>query len=1489
MNRRALSFSGLALALAVTAASAAPPDRERLTGAPVEATDAMTLAKAGAKVSVIVKFDAPALASYKGGLSGLEATSPEATGAARLDTSSRAARAYQGFLAQKELTFENAMRSRVPGARIVHRFRTVIGGVSVVVPVDRVKDLSALPGVKAVYPDVLLPLDTNRSPEFIGAPTLWGQVGGQDHAGEGVIIGMLDTGIWPEHPSVADDGSYSAPDPAKWHGTRCDFGSVVPHDAPFACNNKLIGAARFMATFDAFGGGPNTPLAGEFLSARDNNGHGSHTATTAGGNANVTASTGATVSGIAPRAYLSIYKVCFTVGDGTGGGSCYTSDSAAAIEQAILDGVDVLSFSVGGGANPYSDAGSLAFLDAYKAGVFIAAAAGNSGPGLDTTDHREPWVTTVAATTDDKGFHGSSALTSGGGALGLTGISSSGTDITTPDPVVLSATAVGYADDLCLAPAPAGSLTGKIVACKRGNNARVAKSANVAAGGAVGMILYNAVGGATDLDADIHAVPTLHIDSTQGTTLVTYLNANADALGTITGGANDFSGQGDVTASFSSRGGPNQTLGVSKPDVAAPGVNILAAETPFPAEPTIPSGNFFQIISGTSMATPHVAGTGALLRQLHPSWSPGQIKSALMMTATTANTKKENGTTPTDAFDVGSGRIDLTVAGNPGLTISDSGDNYLALSGNLATSNYPSLYIPVMAGHFEVQRTLKSVDAVTRTWQLSVTGPSDLTVAAPTTVSLAAGASQAITISVDASSVPVGQTRQAILHFTSTDAVNGNRSLVFPIIAVRKQGAVNFNKTCTPTTLTVGGTTQCTVQATNTNFQAETPIIFDAVPSQLTVTNVTGASRSGNLVFFQRSLGPATAPQVSVAPGSSPDGYLPLSALGVAKNTSFGDDTMVNFTLARTFLYAGQTYNRVGVSSNGIVVVGGGTAADATANNQSFPNPTNPNNVLAPFWTDLNPSVIPPADPAGVRVATLTDNSTTPPSRWLVVDFQDVPNFSSNSQKNSFQIWIGENGVEDISFTYGANVTTGDQGNLTVGAENFLGNSGQNVYYNGTGTAPTSTTELVVTGTPAVPGETHTITIDATGANVGAWTNCAEMVTPSVLGEAKACVSGVVTRLDQTITFDPLPDKTFGDPDFSVDATASSGLPVNFTASGQCTVTPSGSVVHLTGVGACTITAHQPGNASYNAAPDVARSFTIKPGQTITFDPLPDKTYGDPDFSVHATASSGLPVSFTATGQCTVTSDGSVVHLTDVGSCTITAHQAGDATFGPAPDVSQSFDILAGDLIYANGFESGDLSGWSSTATDNGDLSVSNAAGMVGNFGLQAVVNDTNSLFVQDERPSGEGRFRARFYFDAHDFDPGVAQGHLRSRIFLALQDNPSTRQVALVLKLQGGVYSIEGRVRQTGGVMGDTGFFTLTPGQHYIEFDWQRASAPGVADGSFQLWLDGTSVSTLNNLDNGNGSVDTARLGALSLKGGASGTLYFDQFESHRQNPVGP
>jgi hypothetical protein len=211
------------------------------------------------------------------------------------------------------------------------------------------------------------------------------------------------------------------------------------------------------------------------------------------------------------------------------------------------------------------------------------------------------------------------------------------------------------------------------------------------------------------------------------------------------------------------------------------------------------------------------------------------------------------------------------------------------------------------------------------------------------------------------------------------------------------------------------------------------------------------------------------------------------------------------------------------------------------------------------------------------------------------------------------------------------------------------------------------------------------------------------------------------------------------------------------------------------------------------------------------------------------------------------------------------------------------------DVIFEDGFEAGDLTAWSGSSTDGGDLAVAADAALAGTYGLRATVDDTAPLYVLDETPADEARYRARFRFDPSAFDPGTASGTFRTRIFIAFDDSPQRRLFALVLRKQSDVYSLMVRTRLDDNSHADTGFFPISAGAHSVEIDWRRASGPDANDGGLQLWIDGASVAQLTALDNASGGIDFARLGALSVKAGASGPLDFDAFESRRQTYIGP
>ena len=547
--------------------------------------------------------------------------------------------------------------------RIINDYTFALNGFSANVTHAQAQKLAADKDVLFVLPDFMRQATTDESGDFLG---LTGSGGAYQHGvtGEDVVVGIIDTGIWPEHPSFADNG-LSAPSGVA-SGIPCEFGNTGtanvaagpngpptatphhnPNDAPFTCNDKLIGARQMLNSYRTFIGADLN----EFDSARDDAGHGTHTASTAAGNAGVQAIIGGdpigdgTISGIAPDAHIIAYK-----GLGNGGG--FTSDLAEAIDTAVADGVDVINYSIGGGGGTLG-ADDIAFLFANDAGVFVAASAGNSGPGASTigSPGDDPWLVGVGASTQERFFQGTVELGNGATYTG-----SSITDGLGMSLLVDSAT---LGNQFCNpAVAFTGSVAGKIVLCERGGGiGRIAKGKKVFDSGGVGMIMFEQSDNGS-LFTDTHWLPVVQIDNTPGLAIKAYIAANP---GTATAEIRDTRtiSTWPIAPSmteFSSRG-PANFPDLIKPDVTAPGLQILAGYSPFPDAIDVP-GQLFAAIAGTSMSSPHVAGLLALMKQEHPDWSPSAAKSALMTTAH-QNVLDNNRTSAADPFDMGAGHVDM--------------------------------------------------------------------------------------------------------------------------------------------------------------------------------------------------------------------------------------------------------------------------------------------------------------------------------------------------------------------------------------------------------------------------------------------------------------------------------------------------------------------------------------------------------------------------------------------------------------------------------------------------------------------------------------------------------------------------------------------------------------------------------------------------------------------------------------------------------------
>ncbi len=803
-----LSHIALAVAVLVAAGSL-----QAQTTKAIAAGDTKTSV---ARQTYIVQLaDAP-LASYSGQVRGMAATRP--TAGARLDTQSAAARAYTSYLDVQR----NAVLSRVRGVKPLHSYSVAFNGFSAQLTLAQAQQLMSSPDVVSVVPSEVRQIETTRTTEFLGLTAPGGvysmlDAQSRNVKGEGVIIGIVDSGIWPESPAFGEKigangrpvpyhqpgTSVYGPPPARWAGT-CQAGEGF---TAAMCSNKLIGARFYGADFAA-SGAIRTSL--EYLSPRDGatSGHGSHTASTSGGNdlvpvlSAVNGVTTGLMSGVAPRARIAAYKVCWTatVSAQTG---CYTGDMLAAIDAAVADGVDVINFSISGTQLNFLDPIEVAFLNASNAGVFVAASAGNSGPG-NTVAHMSPWLTTVGASTHDRSQGGSITLGNGtvltGNSTNFIGARNAGMVLSGSIPAVgqLAASA-----NNCLANSlDAAAAAGKIVVCAIGTNTqavRLAMSAEVARAGGVAAVIT-----ATATALDPHTLPALHVTAATGTAIRDYVTAQgAAATGAVSLSINLPGVVAPVMAGFSSRG-PNLANGnILKPDITGPGVAIIATN-----RPGLSTAQRDQIVAGTltppwtngslqgtSMSSPHVAGSAALLRQMFPTWTPAAIKSALSTNNTVV--RLSDGSTDTNRWGYGAGHLNPNGAIVPSLVYDAGMADYgrflcgLGLAapagmGNCATLgsikpwdlNLSSLTAAGVVVSRTLTRSVTNVGASTATFVSSTSLPGWDVLVTPASLTLAPGARASFTAKLTRTSAAVGA-----WTFGSLGWSDGVRTITSPLSA----------------------------------------------------------------------------------------------------------------------------------------------------------------------------------------------------------------------------------------------------------------------------------------------------------------------------------------------------------------------------------------------------------------------------------------------------------------------------------------------------------------------------------------------------------------------------------------------------------------------------------------------------------------------------------------------------------------------------------
>jgi subtilisin family serine protease len=755
----------------------------------------------GAKQSYIIILDDPPLAAYDGRelrtperdveVTRLTATANHFTGANKLDVHSPESQRYLQFLDERFASFRGEALLQL-GRQIkpVHRYRNATNGFATSLSQEEAAALRKMPNVISVEVDKVQRLLTDSGPRWIGADKVHaGTAGYPASGGEGVVVGVIDTGINWDHDSFSDPGQGLSSASGKWdhvnpYGLQLGLCSL----SQVRCNDKLVGVYDFVKDV------PGTTQIEENTNGKDNIDHGSLSASIVAGNPGVDF---APYGGVAPNANIISYRVCF-LGDvnGPDGDSCQGSAILSAIDQALADGVDVVNYSIGDPSafNPWSESSARAYLNLRAAGIFVVTSAGNEGREESTvgTPANAPWITSVGAATHDRIFANFLGDLSGG-------------DTSPPDDLFGSSLSDGigirkivhakdHGNALCgqgeaelqptcssnsgvqSNPFSAGTFNGEIVVCDRGTYGRVEKGKNVMTAGAAGYVLANIAGSSPqNVVADDHCLPAIHLGRADGDLLRVWLDSGGGHQASISAASLlHIPEAGDVMAAFSSRG-PNTPYAenVMKPDLIAPGVDIFGAAF---------TNDDLTYANGTSFSSPHVAGAGALIKSVHPDWSPAMIASALMMTAT-AERAIDFDFTPANVHVRGAGRPRLDQAINAGLYLDETEANFLAanpaIGGVPSELNLPGLVQNACVGSCSFTRTVTdlvgggswSASTVSLAEGVSVTvSPNDFT--------LADGASQALTINIKLERAElVGQWLFGEVHLSSSEKPDA----VFPL------------------------------------------------------------------------------------------------------------------------------------------------------------------------------------------------------------------------------------------------------------------------------------------------------------------------------------------------------------------------------------------------------------------------------------------------------------------------------------------------------------------------------------------------------------------------------------------------------------------------------------------------------------------------------------------------------------------------------------
>ncbi|KAL1565701.1 subtilisin-like protease SBT3.18 [Salvia divinorum] len=688
---------------------------------------------------------------------------------------------------------------------MVYSYKHSLSGFAATLNASQAAILTNTRGVISVFRSRMMKLCTTRSWDFMGLTLDYnGGTPLQLSHGEDVIVGVFDSGVWPESPSFHEEPGTPLV-PKRWKGA-CERGDDF--DPKKHCNRKLIGAKYFKSGFERSYGKIDKTKNPEYISARDILGHGTHTASTAAGSrvrtAGLSGAAGGVARGGAPRARLAVYKVCWSYG---GEGACAEADVLAAFDEAVRDGVDVISASIGRKAPArLESAAGVGSFHAVQMGVSVVFAAGNAGPDLSTVDNVFPWGISVAASTLDRSFP-TEILVDGDGAASFVGEALIEKGVSG----ALARTRDFFYNGICDMDnrnLTGRSASGLILVCFSNDGSETLSVRAEYAASLINATALIFVQPITRPLAALSIVPVVRIDLIQGTKLgklnygtKLHIRPSETAL---------KRSSAPMVAAFSSRGPSSISPDFLKPDISAPGVNILASWSP-KAPPTIFPGDSrsikWNMLSGTSMSCPHVSGVVALIKSAHPLWSPAAIRSALLTTAHNTDIygdgiAVEASEKSADPFDIGSGHIDPLKALDPGLIYDTTTQDYVNFLCNMGYSeaqlqamvicpqvrcpdepepnwniNYPSISVSDLRCATTVKRTLKNVGhSKTAVYYVSVVKPHGVEVVVWPRVLMFSPFKEEITYRVTMSPLKISRGRYDFGSITWSDGFHHVRS-----------------------------------------------------------------------------------------------------------------------------------------------------------------------------------------------------------------------------------------------------------------------------------------------------------------------------------------------------------------------------------------------------------------------------------------------------------------------------------------------------------------------------------------------------------------------------------------------------------------------------------------------------------------------------------------------------------------------------------------